>query len=63
MLPQSHWFDKGLVANLTDMVSLVEVSLSVHPQLVLLHELFWTHRALEFFHSSVHSLVVGSDCE
>ena len=63
MLPQTHRLDKGLVANLTNVVSLVEMSLSVHPQMFLLHKLLWTHRALEFFHSSVHSLVVGSDCE
>ena len=63
MLPQSHRFDKGLVANVADMVPLVEMSLSVHPQLVLLHELLRAHRALEFFHSPVHSLVVRSDCE
>ena len=63
MLPQTHRLDKSLFANLTNVVSLVEMSLSVHPQLVLLHELLGTHRALEFFHSSVHSLVIGSDCE
>ena len=63
MLPQSHRLDEGFITNLTNMVPLVEMSLSVHPQLVLLHELLGTHRALEFFHSSVHSLVIGSDCE
>jgi len=63
MLPQSHRLDKGLVAYHTNVVPLVEMSLCVHPQLILLHELLWTHRALEFFHSSVHSLVVRSLCE
>ena len=63
MLPQSHRLDEGFITNLTNMVPLVEMSLCVHPQLVLLHELFWTHRTLEFFHSSVHPLVVGSDGE
>ena len=63
VLPQTHRLNEGFIANLTNMISLVEMSLCVHPQLILLHELFWTHRALEFFYSSVHPLVVRSDGE
>ena len=63
VLPQSCRLDEGLVANPTNVVPLVEMSLRVHPQLLALHELLRTHRALELFHSSVNSLVVRSFCE